>query len=61
MNEPLKHPSIFRQSPVVVLLLRLTIIFSIVTITLTSYQYRFSDVPLESCIAVVIFLVNTIV
>jgi len=60
MNEPLKHPSIFRQSPVVVLLLRLTIIFSIVTITLTSYQYRFSDVPLESCIAVVIFLVNTI-
>ena len=60
MNEPLKHPSIFRQSPVVVLLLRLTIIFSIVTITLTSYQYRFSDVPLEACIAVVIFLVNTI-
>jgi PAS domain S-box-containing protein len=60
MSESLKRPSIFRQSSVVILLLRLTIIFSIVTITLTSYKYRFSDVPLEACIAVVIFLVNSI-
>ena len=60
MSEPLKRPSIFRQSSVVILLLRLTIIFSIITMTATSYHYRFSDVPLEAYIAAVIFLANTI-
>lgn len=58
-NPPINPPVLHKPSPVV-LALRLTIIFSIVAMTLTSYGYKWSDVPIQVYAAMGVFLLNTV-
>lgn len=56
---PNTRASILRHSAAVILALRLTIIFSLVTMTVTGGQYKLADIPFEIYLALTIFFVNT--
>lgn len=58
-NELPVKPLVLPKPSLIVLVLRLTIILSIVAMTLTSHAYRWSDVPAPVYIAMAAFLLNT--